>query len=143
MRPAGADGRERERDEQAKASALHNVVTSTAGGSTPVRRLGESKEERRMGILAWIIFGLIVGLVARWIVPGEGPGGIIGDIIVGIIGALVGGWLYGFFGHTGVTGFNLTEHGLRVDRRGRSILDRARDPRAGRPSEGRDPRRGS
>jgi len=60
-----------------------------------------------MGILAWIVFGLIVGLVARWIVPGEGPGGIIGDIIIGIIGAFVGGFLYGLLGHVGVTGFNL------------------------------------
>jgi len=59
-----------------------------------------------MGILAWIIFGLIVGLVARWIVPGEAPGGIIGDIIVGIVGAVLGGWVYGLFGHAGVSGFN-------------------------------------
>ena len=60
-----------------------------------------------MGILLWIIFGLLVGVVAKYLVPGEGPGGILGDIIVGIIGALVGGFLYGLFGHTGVTGFNL------------------------------------
>ncbi len=60
-----------------------------------------------MGIVAWIIFGLLAGLVARWLVPGEGPGGVIGDIIVGIIGAILGGWIYRFFGHTGVTGFNL------------------------------------
>jgi uncharacterized membrane protein YeaQ/YmgE (transglycosylase-associated protein family) len=60
-----------------------------------------------MGILLWIIFGIIVGFVARWIVPGEGPGGIIGDLIVGIVGSLLGGWIYSFFGHTGVTGFNL------------------------------------
>ena len=60
-----------------------------------------------MGILAWIVFGLIVGLVARWLVPGEGPGGIIGDIIVGVLGAFIGGWNYGFFGHTGISGFNL------------------------------------
>jgi len=60
-----------------------------------------------MGILAWIVFGLIVGLVAKFLVPGEGPGGILGDIVVGIIGALVGGFVYGLFGHTGVTGFNI------------------------------------
>ena len=60
-----------------------------------------------MGILLWIIFGLLVGVIAKYLVPGEGPGGILGDIIVGIIGALVGGFLYGLFGHTGVTGFNL------------------------------------
>ncbi|HVA33758.1 MAG TPA: GlsB/YeaQ/YmgE family stress response membrane protein [Candidatus Baltobacteraceae bacterium] len=59
-----------------------------------------------MSIIAWIVFGLIVGLVARWIVPGAAPGGLITDIIVGILGALVGGWLYGLFGHVGVTGFN-------------------------------------
>jgi uncharacterized membrane protein YeaQ/YmgE (transglycosylase-associated protein family) len=62
---------------------------------------------QHMGILAWIVFGLIVGIIAKWIVPGEGPGGILGDIIVGIIGALLGGWIYGFFAHAGVTGFNI------------------------------------
>ncbi len=60
-----------------------------------------------MGILAWIIFGLIVGLVGRWIVPGAAPGGIVADVIVGVIGAFAGGWIYSMFGHTGVTGFNL------------------------------------
>lgn len=60
-----------------------------------------------MGILLWIIFGIIVGAVARWIVPGQGPGGIIGDLIVGIIGAFLGGWIFSLFGHLGVTGFNL------------------------------------
>ena len=60
-----------------------------------------------MSILVWIVFGLIVGFIAKWIVPGEGPGGILGDIIVGILGAIIGGWIYSFFGHTGVTGFNI------------------------------------
>ena len=60
-----------------------------------------------MGILAWIVFGLIVGIVAKWIVPGAGFGGVLGDIIVGIIGAFLGGWIYGFFAHVGVTGFNI------------------------------------
>ncbi|HEY6487073.1 MAG TPA: GlsB/YeaQ/YmgE family stress response membrane protein [Candidatus Cybelea sp.] len=60
-----------------------------------------------MGFLAWIIFGLVVGFVARWIVPGEGPGGVIGDTIIGIIGAVIGGSLYGWFGHAGISGFNL------------------------------------
>ena len=60
-----------------------------------------------MGILAWIVFGLIVGIVAKWVVPGSGFGGVLGDIIVGIIGAFLGGWIYGFFAHVGVTGFNI------------------------------------
>lgn len=60
-----------------------------------------------MGILLWILFGIIAGAVARWIIPGEGPGGVIGDLIVGIVGAFLGGWIYGLFGHAGITGFNL------------------------------------
>jgi uncharacterized membrane protein YeaQ/YmgE (transglycosylase-associated protein family) len=60
-----------------------------------------------MSILAWIVLGLIVGLVAKFLVPGEGPGGIIGDIVVGILGAMLGGWLFNQFGHTGIVGFDL------------------------------------
>jgi uncharacterized membrane protein YeaQ/YmgE (transglycosylase-associated protein family) len=60
-----------------------------------------------MSILAWIVLGLIVGVLAKAVVPGEGPGGIVGDIVVGIVGALVGGWLFNSFGHVGVVGFDL------------------------------------
>jgi uncharacterized membrane protein YeaQ/YmgE (transglycosylase-associated protein family) len=60
-----------------------------------------------MWVLGVIVFGLILGVLARWIVPGEAPGGVVGDVIVGIVGAVIGSWLYRFFGHIGVTGFNL------------------------------------
>jgi len=53
-------------------------------------------------LIGWVlivVFGLIVGLVARWIVPGAAPGGCLADAIVGILGALIGGWLYRLFGH--------------------------------------------
>lgn len=66
-----------------------------------------------MGILLWILFGLIVGVIARFIVP-AGPGGIIVDIVVGILGAIIGGFIYRFFGHTGVTGFNLWSFGCAI-----------------------------
>jgi uncharacterized membrane protein YeaQ/YmgE (transglycosylase-associated protein family) len=59
-----------------------------------------------MGILLWIVFGLLVGLIAKVLVPG-GPGGILADIIIGIAGALIGGFVYRLFGHAGVTGFNV------------------------------------
>ena len=59
-----------------------------------------------MSILGWIIVGFIAGLLAKFVVPGEGPGGIIGDIIVGIVGAFLGGWIFNAFGHTGVSGIN-------------------------------------
>ena len=58
-----------------------------------------------MGILAWIVFGLIAGAVAKLLRPG--PGGWIASIIIGIIGAFVGGWIASLFGASGVTGFNL------------------------------------
>ncbi len=60
-----------------------------------------------MGILAWIVVGLIAGWLAKMVVPGEGPGGILGDLIVGIVGALIGGWVFNAFGHMGTTGINV------------------------------------
>lgn len=59
-----------------------------------------------MGILAWIVLGLIAGFLASAVMRGGGFG-IIGDIIVGIVGALIGGFLFSVLGGTGVTGFNL------------------------------------
>ena len=46
-----------------------------------------------MDILLWIVFGLVVGLVARLIMPGRDPGGIILTVGLGIVGAMLGGWL--------------------------------------------------
>jgi uncharacterized membrane protein YeaQ/YmgE (transglycosylase-associated protein family) len=79
------------------------------GGTAPERLATNHKntEIKRMGILGWIIVGLIAGVLAKMVVPGEGPGGIIGDLIVGIVGALLGGWVFNLFGHTGIDGFNL------------------------------------
>ena len=59
-----------------------------------------------MGILAWLLLGLISGFIASKIVNKTGEGLIL-DIVLGIVGAFVGGYLFSFFGHTGVTGFNL------------------------------------
>ena len=46
-----------------------------------------------MGVLGWILFGLIVGVLAKLIMPGRDPGGIIITVLLGISGALLGGWL--------------------------------------------------
>jgi uncharacterized membrane protein YeaQ/YmgE (transglycosylase-associated protein family) len=60
-----------------------------------------------MGILSWILFGLIAGALAKFIMPGRDPGGIIVTILIGIAGGLLGGWLgSSVFGSAGVTGFN-------------------------------------
>ena len=45
------------------------------------------------GVLGWIIFGLVVGIVAKLLMPGRDPGGFIVTMVLGIIGALVGGFV--------------------------------------------------
>lgn len=60
-----------------------------------------------MGIIAWIVFGLIAGLLAKFIMPGRDPGGWIITILLGIAGALLGGFIGQALGFGGVSGFNL------------------------------------
>lgn len=60
-----------------------------------------------MGIISWIILGLVVGALAKWIMPGKDPGGIIITIVIGIVGALIGGFLSSLVGLGTVTGLNL------------------------------------
>jgi uncharacterized membrane protein YeaQ/YmgE (transglycosylase-associated protein family) len=60
------------------------------------------------GVLGWILFGLIVGIVAKLLMPGRDPGGIIVTMLLGIIGAVVGGYLgraLGFYGPGEPAGF--------------------------------------
>ncbi len=60
-----------------------------------------------MGILSWIVMGLIVGIVAKLLMPGKDPGGFFITILIGIAGGFLGGWIGSFFGIGKVTGFNL------------------------------------
>jgi uncharacterized membrane protein YeaQ/YmgE (transglycosylase-associated protein family) len=46
-----------------------------------------------MGILGWIVFGLIVGAIAKLLMPGKDPGGIIVTMLIGIVGAVLGGFV--------------------------------------------------
>ena len=59
-----------------------------------------------MGIIAWIVLGLIAGFIASKIYVGSGQGLLL-DIVLGIVGAVVGGYLFSALGATGVTGFNI------------------------------------
>jgi len=58
-----------------------------------------------MGLLAWIVVGLIAGWLASQVVASRF--GIIGDTLVGMVGALIGGFLFIEFGSTGTTGFSI------------------------------------
>jgi len=59
-----------------------------------------------MGILAWIVLGLIAGFLASVVMKGGGYG-VVGDVLVGVIGALLGGVLFSLVGGSGVTGLNV------------------------------------
>ncbi|OON41459.1 hypothetical protein BTJ39_05745 [Izhakiella australiensis] len=67
-----------------------------------------------MGIIAWIIFGLIAGILAKWIMPGKDGGGFIVTVILGIVGALVGGWISTLLGFGKVDGFNVGSFAVAV-----------------------------
>lgn len=61
-----------------------------------------------MSIIGWILFGLIVGVVAKLLMPGRDPGGMIVTILLGIVGALIGGFLgrlLGWYGESDPVGF--------------------------------------
>ncbi len=60
-----------------------------------------------MGIISWIVMGLIVGLIAKFIMPGKDPKGFLITILLGIGGGLLGGYLGTVLGLGTVTGFNL------------------------------------
>ena len=58
-------------------------------------RSGENGNVDIGSIIGYIIVGAIVGVLARFLVPGDDPMGIIGTIVLGILGALIGGWVAG------------------------------------------------
>ena len=61
-----------------------------------------------MGILAWIILGLIAGAIAKALMPGRDPGGFIVTALIGIVGAVIGGFLGNMiFGIGGVSGVDI------------------------------------
>ena len=61
-----------------------------------------------MGILSWIILGLISGALAKWLMPGKDGGGWLVTMVLGIAGAFVGGFLGSFIGLGSTTGLNIS-----------------------------------
>ncbi len=60
-----------------------------------------------MGIISWVIFGLIAGILAKWIMPGKDGGGFIVTTLLGVAGAFVGGFIGSFLGFWSVCSFSL------------------------------------
>lgn len=60
-----------------------------------------------MGILSWIVLGLIAGVIAKFILPGKDPGGMIVTILLGIGGAFVGGFIATKMGYGDFSGFDM------------------------------------
>ena len=67
-----------------------------------------------MGILTWIIFGLIAGAIAKFIMPGNQAMGWLMTIILGIVGAFVGGWVGTLLGLGTVDSFSIGSMALAV-----------------------------
>ncbi len=72
-----------------------------------------------MGIIAWIVFGLLAGWVAKLLMPGKDPGGCIVTMLIGVAGAILGGFIGTALGWGGIEGFDLRSFLLAV---GGSIL---------------------
>jgi uncharacterized membrane protein YeaQ/YmgE (transglycosylase-associated protein family) len=69
------------------------------------------------GIIGWVFFGLIVGVIAKLLMPGRDPGGIIVTILLGIVGAVVGGFVgraMGLYGPGDAAGFLMSLLGAVV-----------------------------
>jgi uncharacterized membrane protein YeaQ/YmgE (transglycosylase-associated protein family) len=70
-----------------------------------------------LGVLGWIIFGLIVGVIAKLLMPGPDPGGMLLTILLGVAGALVGGFLgraIGLYGPNDAAGIIMSVLGAIV-----------------------------
>ncbi|MEE4360197.1 MAG: GlsB/YeaQ/YmgE family stress response membrane protein [Pseudomonadales bacterium] len=67
-----------------------------------------------MGVLSWVLFGLIAGALARMVMPGRAPGGLVVTTVIGILGAVIGGWIGTQLGWGSVQGFDLRSLGIAV-----------------------------
>ena len=67
-----------------------------------------------MGIISWIVLGLIAGVIAKFILPGDDPGGVVVTALIGIAGGDIGGFVGRILGFGDVTGINIVSVILAV-----------------------------
>ncbi|UCF45901.1 MAG: GlsB/YeaQ/YmgE family stress response membrane protein [Myxococcales bacterium] len=67
-----------------------------------------------MGIISWIVFGLLVGILAKFAMPGDDGGGFVKTTLLGVAGALVGGFIGTRLGFGDVTGFNVRSFAIAI-----------------------------
>jgi uncharacterized membrane protein YeaQ/YmgE (transglycosylase-associated protein family) len=65
-----------------------------------------------MGFFSWVILGLVVGAIAKFIVPGKDPGGLVVTTLIGVVGAVIGGAIGTRLGWGTVTGFDVRSIGV-------------------------------
>lgn len=67
-----------------------------------------------MGVLSWIVLGLVAGAIAKWIMPGDQRGGCLMTTLLGIVGALLGGFIGRSLGYGGIESFSWTSLGWAI-----------------------------
>ncbi len=67
-----------------------------------------------MGIISWLIMGLIAGAIAKFLHPGEDPGGFFVTILIGIVGAVIGGFISQALGFGTVEGFDFRSLAIAI-----------------------------
>jgi uncharacterized membrane protein YeaQ/YmgE (transglycosylase-associated protein family) len=67
-----------------------------------------------MGILSWIVFGLIAGAIAKFIMPGKDPGGMIITVLIGVAGAFLGGFVGSLLGLGDISGFDFRSFAMAI-----------------------------
>ncbi|MGB5545819.1 MAG: GlsB/YeaQ/YmgE family stress response membrane protein [Polyangiales bacterium] len=67
-----------------------------------------------MGIISWLGFGLLAGILAKFVMPGDDGGGFIKTTLLGVAGAMVGGFVGTQLGFGDVTGFNVRSFGIAI-----------------------------
>jgi uncharacterized membrane protein YeaQ/YmgE (transglycosylase-associated protein family) len=67
-----------------------------------------------MGIVTWIVLGLVAGVLAKMLMPGRDPGGLTVTIVIGVAGALVGGYIATQLGYGNISGFDMRSLAIAV-----------------------------